>query len=127
MEILKICAVGLICAASCLLLRGFNREYSVVFSALCAVMIITLSFGGIRETVDFISSFNYGDFQSGLLSSMLKAVGVMLICELSADVCERSGESVLAKTITIAGKIEIILIALPLIRTITDTAAKLSI
>jgi stage III sporulation protein AD len=52
---------------------------------------------------------------------LLKALGVAFLTETAASVCRDSGETGLATWVEIAGKLEILLLSFPLIRTVMDT------
>ena len=53
---------------------------------------------------------------------LLKALGVSLLTHICATVCRDSGEGSIAQYVELAGKIEIILLSLPLIGEIIDIA-----
>ncbi len=127
MSIIKICALAVTSAAVCLLLSSYCRGFTAVFSVSCVVILFGLLYSGIGDIVDFVRTLDYGEAQGSLVEAVLKSVGVLLVCEISADICERSGEPSLSKLIILAGKVEIMLIGLPLIRTVIDTAMSLCI
>jgi stage III sporulation protein AD len=56
---------------------------------------------------------------------LLKALGVAFLTETAASVCRDSGEAGLATWVETAGKLEILLLSFPLIRTVLDTVAAL--
>lgn len=124
MMILKICAIAVLCAAVCILLNSYYRDFTAVFSVLCSAVIFVLLFKGIAEIFDFVSDLNDSLSESGLLLYVVKSAGVMFITEVSADICERTGEQTLSKVITTAGKVEIILIGLPLFKIIVNMATE---
>ena len=56
---------------------------------------------------------------------LLRALGVAFLTEISASVCRDSGEAGLAGWVEMAGRLEILLLAFPLIRTVLDTVTAL--
>lgn len=56
---------------------------------------------------------------------LLKALGIAFLTETAASVCRDSGEAGLATWVETAGKLEILLLSFPLIRTVLDTVALL--
>ena len=58
-------------------------------------------------------------------SLLLKALGVAFLTETAASVCRDSGETGLATWVETAGKLEILLLSFPLIRTVMDTVTAL--
>lgn len=56
---------------------------------------------------------------------LLKALGIAFITETAASICRDSGEGTLASWVETAGKLEILLLSFPLIRTVMDTVTEL--
>lgn len=67
--------------------------------------------------------------QSGIQSShgelLFKALGIALLTQFCADVCRESGESGAASTVELTGKMEILLLCLPLLEEILSAAREL--
>jgi stage III sporulation protein AD len=67
--------------------------------------------------------------QSGIQSShgelLFKAMGIALLTQFCADVCRESGESGAASTVELTGKMEILLLCLPLLEEILSAAREL--
>lgn len=59
---------------------------------------------------------------SSYLTLLMKALGIALTTELCADICRDCGESALGSGIEFAGKAEILLLSLPLMKQIMETA-----
>lgn len=53
---------------------------------------------------------------------LLKSLGICFLCQFSSDACKDAGQSALASKVELAGKLMIVLIALPMIEDITQTA-----
>jgi stage III sporulation protein AD len=56
---------------------------------------------------------------------LLKSLGLAFLTETAASVCRDSGEAGLATWVETAGKLEILLLSFPLIRTVLDTVSAL--
>ena len=56
---------------------------------------------------------------------LLKALGIAVLTQCCAELCRESGESGVANGVELAGKVEILLLALPLIAEILSTAREL--
>lgn len=67
--------------------------------------------------------------QSGIQSYhgelLFKALGIALLTQFCADVCRESGESGAASTVELTGKMEILLLCLPLLEEILSAAREL--
>lgn len=56
---------------------------------------------------------------------ILRATGIALICELSASFCRDLGENTVANGILLFGKLEILVLSLPLVDAVLDIAKEL--
>ena len=63
--------------------------------------------------------------QSGYINVLFKAVGVAVTAKIGADICRDSGNSALASAVELAGKAAIILLSMPMLKTLADAAAGL--
>ena len=74
--------------------------------------------GEIRDCLLYTSSMEY-------LSVLIKAIGVCYLTQFSADSCRDAGESSLAGKVELAGKIAILISALPLLDSVISLAVNL--
>ena len=56
---------------------------------------------------------------------LFKALGIALLAQVCADICRESGESGLASGVELTGRIEILLLALPLMEDLLSMAREL--
>lgn len=67
--------------------------------------------------------------QSGMQSThgeiLFKALGIALLTQCCADICRESGENGAASTVELTGKVEILLLCLPLLEEILSAARTL--
>ncbi|MBR3863000.1 MAG: stage III sporulation AC/AD family protein, partial [Clostridia bacterium] len=57
--------------------------------------------------------------------SVLRAVGIGLICEFSAAFCRDLGENTVAEGVLLFGKLEILVLALPLVDELIEIVGEL--
>ena len=112
--LIRICGVGLLCGVTALLLKKQSPLFSALLSA--AGVLLIFSFLLLRYA-ELLTPLTEAMSEHGLGTYgavMLKALGVGLIVHLSGGVCRDLGENTLADGIELAGKIEILLLCLPL-------------
>ena len=98
----------------CLLtVRETRREWEpYVLLGVCALF-FTLMLPGVRETAGFLASLT--EAGEGI-SVILKALGISWLTAAAADLCRASGEPSLAGWLETAGRVELTLLSLPLMR-----------
>ena len=114
--IIKIIGLSLIALSASVILKTTEPKLVpfIVFSA--GVAIFTYMFGGIKESLEYFYDIcrtnKYGDY----FKVMLKGLGVAYISSIGSDLCRDCGETGLASRIELAAKLEILIIAFPLVK-----------
>lgn len=126
MNIISICAVGIVATVICILLKKQNPEFSMLISIAAGVFILVRIFLNITPAISQIN----GLLLSTKLSSeyfliLFKALGICFLTQFASDSCKDAGESALSSKIELAGKISIVLISLPLFEKITEISVTL--
>lgn len=126
---MKIVSVAGICIAAAVLCKLFSdsgKEYAlyIKLAAAAAVMSVIIIFvSPIAETVRSIYSRAGADEE--YLTVLFKALGICYITQFTCDVCKDSGENALATQAELAGKISLMIIALPLFESLSGIVAGL--
>ena len=114
MDIISICVLGVFAVLSSLALRKYNGEISalliisaVVLMSLLAVPVLSSLFDSVR---DLTSAAN---IKNEYISILIKSLGVCYITQISVDICRENGSQSVASQIEIAGKLIILLMAIP--------------
>lgn len=126
MEIFKICGIALLCAfMGALLGRALGGVSAVLrIAGLCAVL------GGVVALAGEISEGSLSLLSVGAgaeyVSVMTKALGIALTVRICADVCRDCAENTLASAVESAGRLSMVLLALPLILRLAREAVALA-
>lgn len=125
-ELFKIFAIALICVAVGAVIKLVRGE--MAFAVRIAG--ILLVFGMITVSADTLlrevfATLDMGNF-SEYAELILKALGVAVLTHVAAAVCRDSGEGGLAGAVELAGKIEILLLSLPMIERLLKYTAQIA-
>lgn len=118
-----LCVAVIIAAVLSVMLKKYNPEISMLVAVGAGVVVFALILSKISPALTQVSNLltragmpvEYG----GIL---LKSLGICFLCQFSSDACKDAGQSALASKVELAGKLMIVLIALPMIEDITQTA-----
>lgn len=112
-EMIRLAALAVIAAVLIDLLRQYNRSYAILATtAVCVGFLLYLLkkmeplLAYLRELAQLAGSTDLG--------SVLKAVGIAILIQCTADICSDCGQKALAGRVILAGRIAILLAALPL-------------
>ena len=127
MEGARIGGLALVGVVALLILKPYKPEWTVLIRMTVMVISMGIILAMAGTVIAYVTDLTQG---AGVLngetwSSLLKAVGIAFLTETAASICRDSGETSLAGWVETAGKLEILLLSFPLIRTVLDTVATL--
>ena len=127
MEWARIGGVAAVGLTALLILRAYKPEWAPFLRMAVTVVALGLTVGLVSAVLTYITDLATatGASEGEGWSLLLKALGVAFLTETAASVCRDSGETGLATWVETAGKLEILLLSFPLIRTVLDTVTEL--
>ena len=78
-----------------------------------------------KPLLSLVERLGNGSGTSEYVETILKGLGIVILTQISSDICRDSGEATLAGHIETVGKLELLLLSIPLIEKILATAEKL--
>ena len=121
MDIFKIIGVGIITAVTALIVKQIKPEVSIIITISGGIIMLLML---VESLTSIFAAFNSivekSGLASGLFTTILKIIGVGYITEFAANLCNDSGASSIADKILLAGKIIILVLALPIVTNIID-------
>ena len=126
MELILTAGLAAAAAFGAVALKKYTPEISAVLSgAAGAVILIAV----MQRTAPVVREISELSDRAGISSAygrvLLKTIGICFLCQFTADTCRDSGQSSLASKVELAGKIAVLLTALPLFEDILQIAAGL--
>ena len=124
---LKIGGIALTGLSALLILRSYKPEWAVFLRMAVTVVSLGLVLSLAGTVMSYVAELTSatGALVGESWGILLKALGLAFLTETAASVCRDSGEAGLATWVETAGKLEILLLSFPLIRTVMDTVAAL--
>lgn len=121
MEIVQIAGLGIVASVLLLLLRKERPELSI---GLTLVAGLTLFFMILPRLSQVVSAFASLASESGLgplyFGIILKVLAVSYIADFAAALCRDAGEELMASRVEMAGRVLILVSALPIVREVLD-------
>lgn len=125
MNMAAVAGICIIATVLCKIMDKYQKEYALFISLIISVGIILLAFNWISPLLQEIKNmFSAAGADSEYFEILLKALGICYITQLACDICRDSGENAIATQLELAGKISLMILAMPLfkvlIQIITD-------
>ena len=118
-DIFKIIGVAFITAITAVILRGTKPELSFAVTVVGIIIILTFIVDMLKGTMSVFTSISQiAGIKNGLLKMLLKIVGVGYLTEFGAGILMDFGSNSIADKVTLAGKITIVLLSMPVVESL---------
>lgn len=122
---LKYCGIAVCALAAVLVLKGQKSEFAGIVSFAAASLLFGSAVIQLYPAIAAVSESVEGTELGTYFTTLLKALGITLAVQFSSELCRDAGETSLASKLELIGKAEILLLCLPLIRTLLDFAREI--
>ena len=112
-----VAAMGLLICAGilALMLRGQRPEMALCLSLAVGVVVLLMLLGHIAPLLSSLDRMLQDSaIPSQYMRAVLKATGICLLTQLTADTCRDAGETALAGKAELVGRVLLLLLSLPL-------------
>ncbi len=126
MEIIQIIGIGFIVTLLILIIKQQRPEIAVQLSLALATIIFLMVLGKINVVLNlFRDMAAKANISAMYLNTILKIIGIAYVTEFGAQVCRDAGEGAVAGKIEFAGKVLVMVMAIPIIALVLDTIVRL--
>lgn len=125
MDSAKICALGVICAIICVIIKHNKNEFVIPTRISSLVVIFGVLIAMLSPIFEFIRGLMGQTLTLEYMEIIVKALGIAYLTQISAELCRDCDENNIAMAIETAGKLEIIMISLPLINKILQMSEEM--
>ena len=123
---MTVAAVAVVAALLALLLRRYHPEQAMMLGLVAgAVMLLWMlsrADGIFRSVRDL---FNASGLSGEYSEVVFKGLGICVITQLASDTCRDAGESAMASKAELAGRLSLLMVALPLFQKVISIATSL--
>lgn len=123
--ILRICTLAMIALILSLLLKQWKSDFLPLVRIAISILFAFLILSAIAPLIRYLQALLENTLASEYASLLFKALGLAILTQICAEICKESGEGGIASAIELVGKIEILVLALPLINDILALAKNL--
>jgi stage III sporulation protein AD len=126
MEIVKIVGIGLTAGMLIVLVRQKKPELALGLSIATSIFLFLVMVVKVLQVVDFLQMLGArAKVDATHMSTVLKIIGIAYLTDFGSQVLTDAGEKAVASKVEMAGKMIIILLAVPIMLAILDTVLRL--
>lgn len=120
---LKYCGIALCALIAIIVLRGQKSEFAWIVALAAAALLFGAAASELYPTLKSLGSMLVGTSFEGYLETLVKALGITLAVQFSAELCRDAGEAAIASKLELVGKAELILLCIPMINELLTLAS----
>ncbi len=126
MEIIQIVGIGLIATMLALVLKEHKPVFAFLLTTFTGIVIFFFLIGKIADVIRVLERLSVeGGIDLIYLKTILQIIGVAYIAEFAAQITRDAGQGAIASKIELAGKVLIMVMAIPIITVIIETVVNL--
>jgi stage III sporulation protein AD len=126
MDIIQVVGLGLITTVFILILKDQKPVFAYMLGIFTGIMIFLFLIDKIFEVIQMIERLAVeGGVNMVYLKTILKIIGIAYIAEFGAQITRDAGQGAIASKIELAGKVLIMVMAIPIITVIIETVMQL--
>ena len=121
MDILKIIGVAILTVFAVLVLKPTRPEIAVLVGVVGGAVILFMFVDGLSLVVaNIMAIVNRTGISTAVFTTLLKIIGIGYLTEFAATVCNDAGNQSMAQKVLLAGKVVILVLALPIINNLIE-------
>lgn len=122
MSAFKICGAGILCLMALLSIKNLREGYAPILRFAASLIFVGTAVSMLMPAIGFMNTaINKSGFaEYGVV--VMKALGISYLTQITAGICRDCGENSIAGGVEAVGRIELILLALPLFSEILTLA-----
>lgn len=126
MEIIKIVSFAFITLFVILILKGKKDELVVQISIVAGALIFLFMLNKITAVMELLQQLAIkAKIDFVYLTTVFKILGIAYLASFCSEICKDAGESSLASKVEFAGKILILVLAIPILMGVLDSILKI--
>ncbi len=123
-DIISVCGLCICAVLICKATEKYSGEQAVLLAITVSAVILLTVFSAVPKITGSISELmDKTQLDSSYVSIIFKALGICYLTQFACDICRDCGENAVATAAEIAGKVELIIISLPLFESLINLTA----
>ncbi|MCE5287354.1 MAG: stage III sporulation protein AD [Pelosinus sp.] len=126
MDIVQIVGLGFVVTLLILIIKRERPEFAMQLSLALTAIILIVLLAKINVVLNLFRDLaDKANINQLYLNTILKIIGIAYITEFGAQICKDAGEGAVASKIEFAGKVMVMVLAIPIITLVIDTIVRL--
>lgn len=117
---------GIVASLAAMKLKAIRPEIGMVIGVFASVILAVYGLREMKQILDVFETIReYSGIPKSYFQILLKLIGISFLCEFTSNVCKDAGQASIGKQIEFVGKLAILLVSVPVFKTLLQTVQKL--
>jgi stage III sporulation protein AD len=126
MNLVKIIGIALVTTFAVLILRPTKPEIAALVASAGGILVLIMFVDSIAGVIGNMTKIaDKTGIKSEICSALLKIIGIGYVSEFAAGICADAGNQSMAQKVILAGKVIILILALPIVNNLVEIIAGL--
>lgn len=126
MDILQVIGIAIATTVAVLLLKPHKPEIAALLSIFGGLLVVLLFVESLEFIIANIASLmQRTGIGQELFSALLRIIGIGYLTEFAAAICDEAGNTAMARKVTLAGKVLILILALPIVNNLIEIVSSI--
>ena len=125
MNSIQICMLAIAGVTAIAVIKKWNSDFLPLLRVALTVLLAAAVLAWLSPLTAYLRQLTQFSGVGESAELLFKALGIAWLTQCCADICRESGESGAANGVELAGKVEILLLSLPLLNKILDVVSEL--
>ena len=125
MSSIQICMLAITGVTAITVIKKWNSDFLPLLRVGLTVLLTGAVLAWISPLTEYLQQLTQISGATESAELLLKALGIAWLTQCCADICRESGESGAANGVELAGKVELIRLALPLLNRVLEVVGEL--
>lgn len=126
MSIFNISGAAIVTAVIAIVMRQQKQEYSTFIGIAAGALLLLFAIVNLSPVFDFMNGLaDLAKLPQGHAAILFKTLGVCYVTQFAADVCRDAGETGIAGKVELAGKVIVLVLAMPMFESVLKMAVSL--
>ena len=125
MDSIRVCMLAVAGVTAITVIKKWNSDFLPLLRIALAVLLAAVVFSWLSPLVTYLKNLTEATGVAEYAEFLFKALGIAWLTQCCADLCRESGENGAANGVELAGKVEILLLSIPLLNRVLEIAKQL--
>ena len=117
---------GIIASIAAMKIKSIRPEIGLAIGLISSLILAMYGLKEMKQILDVFETIrSYSGISKSYFQILLKLIGISFLCEFASNICKDSGQATIGKQIEFIGKLSILVVSIPIFRTLFETVQKL--